>query len=130
MKKGFSVLPGLLLLICGATGLAQKRMDTAPGLRSLVEAERAFSRTSVAKGIRDSFLLYLADDGILFRPHPVNGKKWMGEQPSRPGVLTWQPIYADISRAGDLGYTTGPWEFRQRGADDKLVGQGNYITIW
>jgi ketosteroid isomerase-like protein len=99
-------------------------------LDSLVEAERGFSRDSVAKGMRDAFILNLADDGTLFRPHAVAGKKWLMQQPARPGLLTWQPIYADVSRSGDLGYTTGPWEFRRNGPDDKEVAHGNYITLW
>ena len=52
-------------------------------LGSLVEAERNFSKTSVAKGMRDAFIMNLADDGTLFRPHAVEGKKWMTAQPPR-----------------------------------------------
>jgi ketosteroid isomerase-like protein len=43
--------------------------------------------------------------------------------------LTWFPIYADVSRDGDLGYTTGPFEFRQN-AGDKPARTGYYMTIW
>src|SRR5206468_7970386 len=102
----------------------------ASGLSSLVEAERAFARASVARGTRAAFLENLADNSIIFHPHPVDGKKWWNAQPVRPGVLTWQPIFADVSRAGDLGYTTGPWEFRPNGPDDRPVAFGQYFTIW
>jgi len=99
-------------------------------LDSLVEAERNFSKASVAKGVREAFIMNLADEGTLFRPHAVAGKKWMTEQPPRPGLLEWRPIYADVASSGDMGYTTGPWEFRQKGPDDKEVAHGNFVTVW
>src|SRR4029079_2751836 len=99
-------------------------------LDSLVEAERNFSKASVAKGMREAFIMNLADEGTLFRPHAVAGKKWMTEQPPRPGLLEWRPIYADVASSGDMGYTTGPWEFRQKGPDDKEVAHGNFVTVW
>jgi ketosteroid isomerase-like protein len=98
--------------------------------RSLVEAERAFAKTSEVKGTREAFLENLADDSVLFHPGPVDGKKWWNDQPVRPGVLSWQPIYASVSRAGDLGYTTGPWEFREKSLEDKPVAFGYFVSIW
>jgi len=80
--------------------------------------------------MRASFLAFIADDGLLFRPGPVSGKKWWTERPERPGLLSWEPVYADVSRAGDIGYTTGPWEFRPGGPADKPVGHGQFMTIW
>ena len=53
-----------------------------------------------------------------------------GRLASRKGLLSWEPEYADVSRAGDLGWTTGPWEFRPNGPDDKPVAFGEYFTIW
>jgi ketosteroid isomerase-like protein len=99
-------------------------------LLTLVESERAFARASIEVGTRDAFLAFLAEDSILFRPRPVPGRSWMLNRPPSPGLLTWQPIYADASHAGDLGYTTGPWEYREGGLDDKPVGYGHYVSIW
>ena len=124
-----TVLVFMIIFAIGQIAFAQK-MNNQATIDSLVEAERAFSKASVAKGIRESFIMNLADDGILFRPHAVVGKKWMTEQPARPGLLTWQPIFADVSASGELGYTTGPWEFRRNGPDDKEVAHGNFISLW
>jgi ketosteroid isomerase-like protein len=60
----------------------------------------------------------------------VNGKKYWSERQPRKGLLSWEPVFADVSRAGDLGYTTGPWEFRPNGPDDQPVAFGQYFTIW
>lgn len=131
MKRKFLltiILLAIILLALGAAAAAQQKGEAA--LKSLVEAEREFCKMSVAKGIREAFIANLADDSTLFRPHAVAGKKWMMEQPARAGLLTWEPVFADVSRAGDMGYTTGPWEFRKNGPDDKEVTHGNYVTVW
>ena len=100
----------------------------------MVATERAFSRMSEEKGIRESFTEFIAEDGILFRPRAVFGKKWMRENPlpastTRP-LLVWQPIFAGISRAGDLGYTTGPWQYKNDIKDAKFSAFGNFMTVW
>src|SRR5574341_186226 len=103
-------------------------------LRQMVATERAFSRLSEEKGIREAFAAFIADDGILFRPRAVVGKKWMQEHPLPPSttrpLLAWQPIFAAISSAGDLGYTTGPWQYKNDINDAKPSAFGNFMTIW
>ena len=103
--------------------------DLRPVWDSLVEAERGFARTSVLTGTKDAFLSVLTDDSILFRPHAVPGKKWTSENPAPPAQLSWEPEFADIAAAGDLGYTTGPWEVR-RTPQDQPAGFGHYVTLW
>ncbi|HEX7722812.1 MAG TPA: nuclear transport factor 2 family protein [Pyrinomonadaceae bacterium] len=124
---------GSMVLCVLATALAvsaQKESERTQNRRALVDMEHAFAKTAATKGTRDAFLEFLADDGIIFQPGPVNGKKLWTERPSRKGLLSWEPIFADVSRAGDLGYTTGPWEFRPNGPDDQPVAFGQYFTIW
>lgn len=100
----------------------------------MVATERAFSRMSEEKGIRESFTEFIADDGILFRPRAVLGKKWMQENPLPPSktrpLLVWQPVFAGISRDGDLGYTTGPWQFKNDIKHAKFSAFGNFMTVW
>lgn len=100
----------------------------------MIETERAFSRMSEEKGIRESFTEFIAEDGILFRPTPVKGKQWMREHPLPPSttrpLLTWQPVFAGISRAGDMGYSTGPWQYKNDIKDAKPSAFGNFMTVW
>src|SRR6266404_8866199 len=103
---------------------AQKQSERMQNRRALVEMEHAFAKAAATKGTRDAFLEFLADDGIIFQPGPVNGKKFWTERPSRKGLLSWEPVFADVSRAGELGYTTRPWEFRPDGPDDQPVAFG------
>jgi ketosteroid isomerase-like protein len=54
----------------------------------------------------------------------------MKTRPASNGWLAWNPIYADASRSSDLGYTTGPWTYRAKGAKDHVSAWGEYITLW
>ena len=121
----------LLSLACACAVAASAQSDNAgSALRAMVESERAFSRASVERGISAAFVAYSADDGVIFRNTPLNSKKFWTERGPVPGVLTWQPSYADISRDGGLGYTFGPWEFRPKSLEDKPTGHGHFVTVW
>ena len=121
----------LVVIICliVTMGCIRKKSQK-PGLESLIIAERAFSKKSEIIGMRAAFLTYLSDDAIVFQPHPINGKKVHTKSPNIPGMLIWKPIFADISLAGDMGYTTGPWEFRKDGSAGEPRGFGHYVSIW
>src|SRR5947209_2622659 len=87
-------------------------------LAPVVEAEHAFALYSIEHGMKEAFLRFAAPDGIIFRRSPVNAvEAWTQTNPAPAGLLTWYPTYADVSRAGDLGWTTGPYEFREKPAD-------------
>ena len=48
--------------------------SAAEAAQAMVAAERKFYQTGQEKGTRAAFLTFLADDGIVFRPGPLNGK--------------------------------------------------------
>lgn len=122
----------LALLIGSISLVFAQRQKSA--LDSMVETEFAFAKMSVDQGTRPSFLAYIADDGILFRPGPVKGKQWMIDHPLPPSdkrpMLSWYPAVAEISSSGDMGWTTGPWEFKSDIKDAKPAGFGNFLTVW
>lgn len=126
--------PALLaLLVFTPLALSQKE-NTSTALASLVEAERSFARTSVEKGIRESFYEFFAEDGINFQPHPTNTREAIRKRPAQavrpPITLNWEPVYADVSRAGDLGYTTGPYWLTDQGPEHAPTRHGYYFSIW
>jgi ketosteroid isomerase-like protein len=127
-------MTGLVVFVTGA--LAQKQGIVSP-LKSLVATEQAFSQAAADKDTREAFVQFIAEDGILFRPRAVNGKRWMQDHPVPPtqtsekrALLAWQPIFADVAEAGDLGYTTGPWEFKDDIKDVRPSGYGDFVTLW
>ena len=116
----------------GARPLNHAPRDPGAALVSLVEAERAFATLARDSGTRAAFLANMSDSGTLFRPTAVPARPWLqGTPPARSSaLLAWEPRWAGVSRAGDLGFTTGPYEFRPRGASDTLVHRGTYVTVW
>jgi ketosteroid isomerase-like protein len=120
----------LLTLALGVTANNAQRVDVSADVRALVAAENAFAKSVQSHGIKEGFLANLAPDAILFRPGPVAGVEWMKTRPAATGLLEWKPIYADCSRSSDLGYTTGPWTYRAKGAKDQIGSWGDYITLW
>ena len=119
-----------VLLIATGIGRTAARPEPQNALSLLIEAERAFSKTSEEKGIREAFLTWLAPDAIVFRPGPVEGRPvYEKMDPANPAVLSWQPEFAEIAASGEIGYTTGPYEIRP-GRDAEPSGFGHYISIW
>lgn len=127
MKKLFYtslIIIALLLVTCSG------EREKYENLHSLIEAERTFARMSLEIGMQEAFLAHLSDSSMVLRPQPMNGRLAYEKAQNIPGMLVWQPEYADISAAGELGFTTGPWEFRRNGLKDSVSVYGHYITIW
>lgn len=125
-----SHLAAIALLASCASQPVQRSPDSRGSVQSLIAAERAFARHSERAGIKESFTANLGVDGILFRPGPVNGLNWLDTHPPARGYLSWDPEVAAVSSSGELGYTTGPWEFRASGPKDSVSGAGHYVTVW
>lgn len=129
MMDGLSRWGLILAVAAGPAGATAGPADGDP-LHAMVAAERAFAATSAAHGMHRAFSENLAENSVLFRPGPVNGAQWFRDHPPRPGLLTWEPAFAYVSAAGDLGYTTGPWEFRKTGPEDSPIAFGHFVSTW
>lgn len=97
--------------------------------QSLVDAERAFAAHSVRTSTREAFLAHLHPQSVMFNPDPVNGITLYGGLPPAGGQLAWAPEVVDIAASGDLGYSTGPHQFRKT-ADGPVVRQGYFCSVW
>jgi ketosteroid isomerase-like protein len=131
MVRKFALLVALLLL---SIRINAQNPEASSPLKEMIETEQAFSKTAEVKDTREAFMTFIADDGLLFRPRAVNGKKWMNEHPVPPSdkrpLLAWQPNFAATAAAGDLGFTTGPWEFKDDVKDARASGYGHFVTLW
>ena len=127
MKKAFLALSASLAF---GSGVCAQTVDRQAALDAIVATEHAFARMAAEKNVREAFLTYLAEDSLLFTPDPVPGREATRARPATPALLTWYPVYADVSLAGDLGYDTGPWELRPQGKDDPNVLYGTFMSIW
>ncbi len=123
----------MLLLAVGPGFLIQDRPVPSVSMNgsaaSLVAAELGFAKQAEVETTRAAFLAVLDENGVLFRPGPVNGRAWLAPRKPDATRLGWYPAFVAVSRAGDLGYSTGPYEWRaEAGAKD--VAHGQFVSIW
>jgi len=126
------VLTPLILLLAGCDDA--KRHERK--VNELMELDRAFAALSVEKGAHESFLAYIDESCVLLRPNrnPLIGRKKIEEIYSSSDTsftLKWEPLFADISGSGDLGYTYGIYTVEMDSPEGNLVTkEGTYVTIW
>ena len=100
----------------------------------LFKVDKEFSALSKEKGMKYAFLEYAADSAVLLQRNimPIIGKMAIHssfEAFSDTGfMLTWEPLDADISKSGDLGYTYGLYTSLIK--SDNSLSRGKYVTVW
>jgi len=106
-----------------------------PELLHLIELESRFS-ADVAKGGGRAFATWFADDAVtLSNGQPaVLGHRAIAERAlwdPKTYQLTWTPEGAQLSPAGDMGFTWGHYEATTHSPTGQpAVQAGRYITIW
>lgn len=103
--------------------------DRAADLEQVVNAERAFAARAQDVNARQAFAEYFAPDAIMFAPFSAPAFPRLREAADWSVNIQWRPVAAAVSGAGDMGYTTGPSEFR-RTAAEAPVGYGHYTSVW
>ena len=69
---------------------------------------------------------------VLSRRHPALRETWSARPaPANPKALTldWHPVVANVARAGDLGFTTGPFTLVDT-TGRRATGHGVYFSVW
>jgi ketosteroid isomerase-like protein len=112
------------------TFIVARAETPAEAVRAMVAAEKKFYQTGQEQGTRAAFLAFLADDGIVFRPGPVNGKEAWSKRQETGLDLIWEPTLAVIARSGDFGYDAGPAKWRANKKEPNFTGHGHFISIW
>jgi ketosteroid isomerase-like protein len=126
LSSFFQVLAILVTLWLPAIGQSENR-----ALREVVEAERAFAKASREKGTRYAFLENLGKSSHLYtKGEVVDGLEKWSQLPADSALLNWWPVYADASVSGDMGYTTGPYQYFRTRKDKTPAGSGFYSTVW
>jgi ketosteroid isomerase-like protein len=101
---------------------------------ALVNAERAFAKLAVERGMRESFLSYFDDAAIAFNPHPGVAKDGLRKNPVETlplnYTLNWTPTYGDISLAGDMGYNTGPARLDRKTPVNTPPRHMVFFSVW
>jgi ketosteroid isomerase-like protein len=111
-----------VLMLAGCASTSADLVSPAP----VIAAERAFAADAAVRGWTAAFRSYAAPDALMLSPDPVNAQTQLAQiEGDGSTALDWRPAYAGISRSGDFGFTTGPFQFRGR---DGIIG--HYFTVW
>jgi len=136
MRKNFRglVLSAAVVSAGGASVVGAR----AAGPRAAVRQADIDRCAAVAARDMDRFLALLADDAAFFPDQMplARGKAAIHEllapffDPKGP-TLKCEPMTADVSRSGDLAYTTGTYDVGGTPAERSPTrGHGKYVTIW
>jgi ketosteroid isomerase-like protein len=128
----------VLAMAWGAAVRAEeaKKPDLEAENAAIRAADVELDKVTAAKD-KAKFLALLAPDVVTFPDKPAIGSDTMAQgwskffEPGDGPTLRWQPDVAEVFPSGDLGYTTGHWEFKGKDKEGKpRVGHGHYLTVW
>jgi ketosteroid isomerase-like protein len=97
-------------------------------ITSVVDADRAFAAVATQSTYADALLSALEEDGVLFVEQQVRGRIWAKWSGAPKGKFSWEPSWAAVSSAGELGVTSGPIAYAAPAPDSSWTGQ--YVTVW
>ncbi len=119
----------------GLTLIPMQQPAISPAVAHLIELETRFSDATSAGGGK-AFASFFAEDGVVLGNGlaPVIGEaaiaasaRW---QPAEY-TLSWVPSAAQMSAAGDMGFTWGRYTGISHDVNGKTVTtSGRYMTIW
>jgi ketosteroid isomerase-like protein len=132
MKLPQWIIVGLLVLGAGTAARAQSDDAAADSIRA---ADAAWLKVYSAKDLKQS-VAFFDEQGSLLSPNdPVaTGKAAISKLVASDftyGDLTWHADKAGVAKSGDLGYTSGTYQFIFKDASGKpATDKGKYLTVW
>ena len=132
MKKLIATFfsPVIFCLFLGGC-IEPKKENIHSAKSEIIKTDEAFSNMSRQNGMKKAFIEYMDDEGILLRPkHPpiigADAIEFLSLANDTAYTLTWKPSGAEVSAAGDLGFTYGIYTLSL--SDTTLYG--TYVSIW
>jgi len=102
----------------------------------IIQTDLAFSKFSDENGAEAAFLAYADEGSVLLRDGslPLVGKAALRDHllsnPAGNISLTWKPLFAEMAKSGDFGYTYGTFVVRSKANPEETVSDGCYVSIW
>jgi hypothetical protein len=117
----------LIAILLGFVGNSYSQRN----IKGLINAEKQFAWFTASHTVKEGFMTYMDSAGIIFKNGAgANALDNYRKQNAGPGILNWEPAFAVISASGDMGATTGPYEFRAKTIQDTPVGRGTFFSVW
>lgn len=139
MKRFIGGLVVMVLMAC-VHGVGQDMdIQMEKEKKNLLAKDTALASASAKKGILNAFYPQMTARSLLFpeNGYPIYGSgacekvKKRTDMSDWRGKLEWEPLFADVSGAGDLGYTHGRFKRPKTGRDGKERMEYSYYgTIW
>jgi ketosteroid isomerase-like protein len=116
----------------------QPAVDRAAATHALLERDRAWSRVAEAGKDVDSIVSFWSQDAHVVMPGapPLVGtaaiRQMVSGSLAAPGFkIAWTPDSAEVSAAGDLGYTWGTTHLNlPDSAGHVVTSEARYLTVW
>jgi ketosteroid isomerase-like protein len=125
----YLILPAFIFMAC-----QNSKNNCENDIKEVMNTDISFSDFSVKEGMKKAFIAYADEKAVLLRNNtmPIEGldkiKTVLDKQLDTTYVLTWKPIFCDVSNSGDFAYTYGTYDFKPK--SDTMIYQGTYCTIW
>jgi len=122
-----------VIMIFFVTGCNNKKQPDES--KTLSDTDRFYSDLSAKKGMNASFLEMFDSAGVMLRANkwPIEGydaiRTTLMSDSDSTFTLTWEPMFAKMAASGELGYTYGTYQIKDK-ATDSITGVGKYATIW
>lgn len=107
-------------------------MDSATLRQTELDFAKAFAERNAAR-----FAEFVADDarftggGRVREGKAAIMEQWTTMMQNPDLTLTWSPDIVEVSRAGDLGYTSGAYEFTLKRRDGSVARErGRFASVW
>ncbi|MBC8105980.1 MAG: DUF4440 domain-containing protein [Anaerolineae bacterium] len=130
----FPIVVALALLVLTSFALASE-MDA--GAKTLAKLDDDWSNAAATRDAAKVAAFY-ADDAIAYPPNaPMSvgraavQKVWASYFEDPSFKISWKTLHAGVSKSGDMGFTSGPYEASWKGPDGKTVTEkGKYLCTW
>lgn len=133
LEKNIPVFTTLFLITIFSLFSCNEKKETTQrsSIHEILNADISFSDMSRQVGMKKAFLQYIDNEGVLLRPGhlPLQGAvaiDFLSQLSDTAYTLTWQPMKAEISKSGDLGFTYGVYTLSIKDS----VYKGTYVSIW
>jgi ketosteroid isomerase-like protein len=136
-RDGSSLLAagGVMAMLLSA-GLAAGA-ELGSEAKTLARLDEEWSKAAATKDA-ERVASYYAEDATAYPPsEPIvvgktAAKKVWASYFAIPGFsISWKTTHAEVTRSGDLGFTSGTYQASSKGADGKLATEnGKYVCIW
>ncbi len=129
----------LLATVIGSSVSATASADDNMSAKAkmLIKLDDDWSAAAVARDV-DRLASFYAEDAIAYPPsEPVAVGRaaaknvWATYFADPTFSISWKTLHAEVSKSGELGYTSGTYEASYKGPDGKPVAEkGKYLCTW